>query len=120
MKYSAWILLLLLVIMIAVSGCGGIDREYLPDLVVPLEDAPGQIVIKEWQFLQGSGAEIYYQMDSELTLLGKIGSGDDGYCPFKFGTYAITVEENVLIVSWAFRPGTPRGEWRENRFFLPE
>lgn len=118
MKHTALILLLLLAMLIVLSGCSSDTRDYRPDLVVPLADYPGQIVIKEWQFLLGSGAEIYYQLDGKLTQLGNIAGGDDGYCAFADGKYSLQTEGNTLTVRWVFR--SDAGDvWREEQFTLP-
>ena len=118
MKHSALILLLLFAILIALPGCDIDEREFLPDIVVPLEDHPGQIVIKEWRWLLGSGAEIYYQLDGKVTFLGSIAGGDDGYCAFADGKYSLQTEADTLTVRWVFQ--SDAGDiWREKQFTLP-
>jgi len=92
------------------------DREYLSDISVPLADSNGEIIIKEWRFLLGSGAEIYYRCDGKMKLLGETTGGDDGYCPFAHGEYTVSLEEEALLVRWHFRDGI----WREKRFSLPQ
>lgn len=114
------IVLLLLAALIVLPGCSYDAREFLADISVPLEDGSAEIGIKEWRWLLGSGAEIYYQQDGELTLLGKTTGGDNGYCPFEAGKYTLNVEENELVIRWSFRPSTPEDSWRENRFALPK
>ena len=113
------IVLLLLLVFFIFAGCNHNEKEFLPELTVPLEDASFQIVIKEWRWLSGSGAEIYYQQDGKQTLLGKTTGGDDGFCPFAAGQYSLKTEGNELIIRWAFRGSTPEEEWRESRFLLP-
>ena len=126
MKNSSkkWLMGILIVVLVVAVGFGATwlfldaampDREYLPDITVSLEERPGQIVIKEWRFLLGSGAEIYYTDGGKLTLLGSAGGGDDGYCPFAAGEYTLTVEGNVLLVRWHAVDDV----WREKRFSLP-
>lgn len=113
------ILLLLLIALVIFTACHRDDREFLADISVPLEDTSAEIVIKEWRWLSGSGAEIYYQKDDKLTLLGKTTGGDDGYCPFAAGKFTLNMEENELVVRWSFRGGDSETSWRENRFALP-
>ena len=36
------------------------SREYLDDLYIDIPDTESQLLIKEWRFLLGSGAEVYY------------------------------------------------------------
>lgn len=82
-------------------SCGlGINREYFDDIVIELQDREGVLIIKEWEFLHGSGAEIYYRYKGQKTiLLGKTVGGDDGYCPFKNGNYEITQNADSIVIS---------------------
>ncbi len=112
------IVCLLLAALMLLPGCGN-SREYLEDITVQLEETDSQIVIKEWRWLMGSGAEIYVQQDGELTLLGITTGGDDGYCPFASGTYTLEAEDDELVIRWAFRGSEPEEKWRESRFPLP-
>lgn len=114
------ILLLLLAALVILTGCRRDEREFLADVVVPLEGTSAEIVIKEWRWLLGSGAEVYYQKDGKLTLLGKTTGGDDGYCPFEAGKFTLHVEESELVVQWGFRGSDPEDIWRVNRFALPD
>lgn len=125
MTCKKWLLGILAVVLVLAVAFGVMwhildeampDREYLADITVSLEDRPGQIVIKEWRFLLGSGAEIYYKRGSELTLLGITSGGDDGYCPFAAGKYTLSVEENMLHIRWH----ATNDVWREQKFPLPE
>ena len=125
MSCKKWLIGILIAVLVVAVGFGATwlvldvampDREYLPDLTVSLEDRPGQIVIKEWRFLLGSGAEIYYKDGGKLTLLGSAGGGDDGYCPFADGKYTLSLEENELLIRWHAMDDV----WREKRFTLPE
>ncbi len=111
--------LLLLAAFFFLPGCSHDEREFLADISVPLEDTSAEVVIREWRWLSGSGAEIYYQKDGKLTLLGKTTGGDDGYCPFEAGKFTLDVEENELVIRWSFRGGDPEASWREKRFAIP-
>ena len=113
------IVLLLLAVVILLPGCSHDDREFLADISVPLENGSAEIVIKEWRWLLGSGAEIYYQKNDTLTLLGETTGGDDGYCPFEAGKFTLNVEGSELVVRWSFRGNDPEDSWRENRFAIP-
>ena len=101
------IVCLLLAALMLLPGCGN-SREYLEDITVQLEETDSQIVIKEWRWLMGSGAEIYALQDGELTLLGITTGGDDGYCPFASGTYTIEAENDFVFLSRAFWQSAPR------------
>ena len=107
---------IVLLTVLALSGCKSKGREYLADISVTPEGSSAQIIIKEWRFLLGSGAEIYYKQGTELTLLGKTSGGDDGYCPFSEGNYTVAIEDNQLLVRWHFREDI----WKESRFSLPD
>lgn len=115
MKVSAiWILVL------ALAGCAPMEREYQEDIVIALQDPSEQLVIKEWRFLQGSGAEVYYQKDgAEPVLLGKTTGGDDGFCPFKEGLYEITQDGGTLTARWCFDPSEKdKTHWHSKTFDL--
>lgn len=111
--------LLLLAAFFFLPGCSYDDREFFADISIPLQEYSAEIVIREWRWLLGSGAELYYQKNGKLTLLGTTTGGDDGYCPFKAGEFAVNVEENELIVRWSFRADDSEASWREKRFALP-
>lgn len=113
--------ILTLVFILSLAGCGKTEREYYEDIIVPLQDASGQIIIKEWRYLQGSGAEVYYQKEnSEPVLLGKTTGADDGFCPFKEGLYEITQDGNSITVKWCFHPvDKDKTDWRGRTFDLP-
>lgn len=113
------LMLFLSVLLIVLAGCNYDEREFLADISVPFEDTSAEIVIKEWRWLSGSGAEIYYQKDGKLILLGKTTGGDDGYCPFEAGKFTLNVEGSELVVRWSFRGSDPEDLWREKRFVLP-
>ncbi len=99
------------------------EREYYEDIAVTLQDKEGVLVIKEWSFLLGSGAEIYYEYkDGKTVHLGNISCGDDGYCPFKEGNYEITQNGNAVDISYHLSdlPKEDRTAWRKKSFTLPE
>ena len=110
------VFMMLLLAAALLCGCGSMEREYLADLIVPLDNGNEKIVIKEWRWLQGSGAEVYYQAADEQILLGTTTGGDDGYCPFADGKYTVVVENKELLISWCFKGDI----WKEKRFEIPE
>ena len=95
------LIILATVILCCFCSCSlGFEREYYDDIVITLQDREGVLVIKEWEFLLGSGAEIYYRYkDQKPILLGKTLGGDDGYCPFKNGNYEITQNADSVDIS---------------------
>lgn len=115
-------LALVLIFLLGLSGCNEIEREYYPDIVVALQDQSESVIIKEWSYLQGSGAEVYYQNDdADLVLLGKTTGGDDGFCPFKEGLYEITQDSRSVTVKWCFNPSDKDiSNWRSKTFELPK
>ena len=115
------LILPLLLIAVMFSGCNCDEREYLADIVLPLEKSPGEIVIKEWRWLLGSGAEVYYRLNGKQTLLGTTTGGDDGYCPFADGKYIVTLDGEELLIRWRFEgDGLEEDIWKEERFTLPK
>ena len=109
-----------MMILLTFSGCS--LRYYNKDICIPLEDRLGKIVIKEWSFLLGSGAEIYYRVGLIELELGRVTGGDDGYCPFEAGQYAVTVNGNEVTIEWNFHPGLGDGKhWDKiETFEIPE
>ena len=107
--------LFLLVVLVLFSGCSPSGREYQEDLTVELS-ADEKLIIKEWSFLLGSGAEVYYQRGNQSQVfLGKTSGGDDGACPFALGQYEITREGNAVTIKWRFDADV----WRSKTFELP-
>lgn len=117
-------LILLCLVMTAVLclvGCGDSGREYHPDVTVALQDPSEKLIIKEWCFLSGSGADIYYQKDdSPPVLLGKTTGADDGFCPFKQGLFEVEQNRSAVTVKWCFDPSdNNKDNWRTKVFELP-
>ena len=105
------------------SGCSfGLEREYYDDIHITLQDPSEKLIIKEWSFLLGSGAEVYYQRNNEKPiLLGKTTGGDDGFCPFKEGLYKIVQDGRLVKVKWCFNPSNKNPSyWPSETFELPK
>lgn len=115
------LLCLAFLMLTCLCGCNTFDREYIEDIVYELQDGAGVIIIKEWRFLLGSGAEVYYREgEKKAVLLGKTTGADDGFCPFEAGMYEITPNERSICVSWCFDPSNnDRSCWRSKSFDLP-
>ena len=104
------------------------SRNYHDDLIIQSPDGEGFLIIKEWSFLLGSGAEVYYVKGEKdwwfnKTKLGETGVGDDGYCPFQDGKYIIDWQEDYVEIKYyaavpAQSPKYP-DTWRVDRFDLP-
>ncbi len=93
------------VLIISLLSCSCTsERDYYDDIVIELDDTDGEIIIREWSFLLGSGAEIYYRKDNREDLLGEIRGADDGWCPFKAGEYEVNVTDGVLSITWCKKP----------------
>lgn len=115
----AFMLILSAVILISLVGCSDNGRDYREDICISLEGREGELVIREWSFLMGSGAEIYYRQDGEMTLLGKTNGGDDGYCPFADGKYSVFVDGETVLIKWVFLSDNGVEIWRKETFTLP-
>ena len=106
------------VMLLLLCGCSELGREYNDDITVMLPGRDGVLVIREWSFLTGSGAEVYYRYGWQSpVLLGQTSGADDGYCPFAAGEYRVTQEGDAVRLSWRFS-GT--GAWRTETFDLPD
>ena len=107
-------------ILLTFSGCS--LRYYRPDICIPLEDRLGEIVIREWSFLLGSGAEIYYRVGFIELELGQLIGGDDGYCPFEAGRYAVYMDGNQVTIKWDQFTSYSDDEkyWDTKTFEIPE
>ena len=97
---------LLLLLALALVSCQNPlgDREYMEDLYIEIPDSANKLLIREWTYLLGSGAEVYWvSSDEEKTvLLGKLTGGDDGYCPFNDGKYNVSFAGDRVTFSWSF------------------
>lgn len=100
-------------------GCGS-GRDYCEDINVRLEERDAELIIREWTFLLGSGAEIYYKTDDDEILLGQLAGGDDGFCPFKEGLYSVSVDEGELTIEWSKFPNGEKISWEKETFTLPD
>lgn len=119
MKRSIVLFLCLVLSVICLAGCSlGYGRNYLDDIHVPLESRQAEIIIREWTFLMGSGAEIYYKDSGGKVMLGQVQGGDDGHCPFEEGLYSVKVEDNELIIEVGRRMDAGI-IWRTESFVLP-
>ena len=116
------LILLLIAVLCFSCGCEKFSREYKEDIIFALEGEDETLIIKEWSFLLGSGAELYYQKSGEQPILiGRTTGGDNGYCPFADGQYEITQDANSICVSWCFRPSNYNNAvWHTETFLLPE
>lgn len=103
------VLLTIALLLAALCACSdnSFSREYLDDLYIDIPDTESQLLIKEWRFLLGSGAEVYYipSAGAKAQFLGRTTGGDDGYCPFHDGKYRISYSEGIVTLSWAFQWG---------------
>ena len=111
------IVCVLFFLLTSFCGCDFL-KEYHEDIVYELPEERGTLIIKEWSFLLGDGAEIYYKRDFRAMVhLGNTIGSDDGQCPFTCGRYEITmVDENTIHISWD--RGT--GAWLTDVFEIPE
>lgn len=123
-KRNAFIAVVSCLIMLFIfCGCSFalLEREYYDDIHVQLETRHAEIIIKEWSWGLGSGAEIYYKADGKEIKLGSLSGGDDGYCPFKEGFYQITEDGNTVTFKWCFTPSDTNqtDNWKSKTFELP-
>ncbi|MBO5648551.1 MAG: hypothetical protein J6S76_01395 [Clostridia bacterium] len=115
MRFIICVCVIVLMLFCA-AACVGTGRDYHDDLVVALSDTEHILIIKEWSFLLGSGADIYYQIrDARPILLGTTTGGDDGACPFSLGQYEVIHDGSTVTLRWRFSGNI----WREKEFILP-
>ena len=107
-----------LLILFIFGGCTS-EREYNDDIRIQLETQPAEIIIREWSYLLGSGAEVYYKDDDKEILLGDLLGGDDGFCPFKEGLYSVTVADGNVTIEWCRFPNNKELPWDKSSFELP-
>ena len=119
MKCRVWLSIVCVCLLLSVlCGCASFDREYKEDIVVELADREGTLIIREWSFLLGSGAEVYYDYGwRSPILLGQTSGANNGYCPFEAGQYRVNQEEDTVKLSWR---ATSVGVWRSRTFALPD
>ena len=88
--------------------CSGCRLFYETKITIEIPDSEDVIIIKEWAFLLGSGAEIYYKKPYRFaTEIGTTSGADNGYCPFKNGEYSYAIHEDSIYIRW-------RTSWRQN------
>ncbi len=115
--HKVTVIILSIVFILLLTSCSVLgEREYYDDIIIELDNTDGQIVIKEWSYLLGSGAEVYYLKNKKETLLGKISGADDGWYPFKAGQYTVEVTENIINIKWLKK----NDAWVTDSFTLPD
>lgn len=92
-------------------------KDYKDDLRIELAQNDGIIIVKEWSFLTGSGAEIYYEKDGEVVCLGST-DGNDGYLAFDDGKYTVTEGDGEVTLSWFYSKVSGKEDWRSKTFKL--
>ncbi len=118
-KTSSLILLVCCLVMSLVfCGCDN-GREYYEDICIKSETSHWEIIIKEWSFLLGSGAEVYCKNNNDEILLGQLAGGDDGFCPFKEGLYSVSFDSNKVTIKWCVFPSEQEKPWNTKTFTLP-
>ena len=118
-KRFRYLCISVLLLTIISTGCNSNQREYHADIRIPLQHNDGIIIVREWSWLTGSGAEIYWEVDGKITLLGECGRADDGYCPFRDGRYTFEEKENEIIFTWYFNTSADGEEiWHSEAFQL--
>ena len=98
-----------------------LSRDYEDeDVVVPLQDPEEKLIIKEWTYSVGSGAEIYYQRGEEKpVMIGQASSDLD--TPFKDGAFEIIQNGRSIEIRFRFRASEPdRSQWRSITLELPD
>ena len=82
-----------------------------------MESRDAEIVLREWSWLSGSGAEVYYKEDGKEIKLGQTTGGDNGYCPIKNGMYRLSEDGDTVTIEWLFRASGDL--WQSKTFDLP-
>jgi len=113
-----YIVSMLFIASVLLCGCNLDGRDFYADKIVEVPDSAIKLVIKEWRWLNGSGAYIYIQNDDDTeTLLGETIGGGDGYCPFHDGKYEIINNgDQTITVKWYFDSDSNDDIWREKTF----
>lgn len=112
-------IILLIVAAAAVIDANAPKKDYYDDIRIPAEEYGGEIVIKEWSYLLGSGADVYFKRDGgKEVLLGKLSGGDNGYCPFRDGKYTANIDNGVLTLEWCKFSDNKDKPWEKTSFEL--
>ncbi len=112
-------LYIFLLILFLFTSCASSEEQvtydmYEPDLKISIPDSDDFIVIKEWSFLLGGGADVYFEdSNGTQTFIGKTSGTDDGYKPFKHGEYELTWGDNSVTISYDFGSND---YWQTNTF----
>ena len=87
-----------------------LKRDYIAQTQLSFEDSTVKVTIKEWEFLQGSGAEVYQTLKNGSEVhLGSLTYGDTIH-PFKNGYFHATVENGKLQLTYTSKYNDTTGE----------
>lgn len=96
-------------------------KAYGDDIIVNVPDTEDVIIIREWNFMLGSGAEIYYKKpDLPEIEIGTTTGGDDGYCPFNDGQYSYVIHKDSIYIRWRISFSNNTTNWRAKTFEFPD
>lgn len=77
------------------------NRMYNPDIIISAPDGRHELVVCEWGFGMGGGAEIYIREPGQdrwkMQFIGEI-STDDGYSSFSRGDYDVKWENDKVTI----------------------
>jgi hypothetical protein len=118
------------IILLIAAFFDGFGRYYKNDLVVTSPDGNHQLLIREWETLGGTGAEIYatnphLPMFLSRLIKMKVGNtvSDERCCSFSEGRYDIVWEENCAVIYYFSGIGKEdfkdRSTWSVVRCELP-
>lgn len=102
MKIRKDLLILVCLLCICLAGCSlPFGRSYREDVHIRLKGREGELVVKEWDLLFDSGAEIYYNGGGhDMFLLGQTYAHDKYPHPFEKGYYKLELNEDRLSIFW--------------------
>lgn len=87
-----------------------LKRDYIAQTQLSFEDSTVKVTVKEWEFLQGSGAEVYQTLKNGSEVhLGSLTYGDTIH-PFKNGYFHATVENGKLQLTYTSKYNDTTGE----------
>ena len=116
------VVLLLALVLLAFGAARADWREWQEDLYLDIPQRQAQLIVREWGFLLGSGAELYYQEEGRprVRLDGNLPGGDDGYQPFSRGEYQVEFTPDGCVLRWfvGITTGTDEG-WMERAYTFP-
>ena len=114
MKRILSVLLLLVLALSLLVGCGNSRKYHQPDITLTLAGDYGDLIIREWVDGDTNGAEVYLKNGKGETLLGETSGTSDGSLPFSENNYTFEQTGKKIVLRWK-----NVDDWKSKTFMVP-